>query len=291
MRPLAPLSSAPKYVDTVGEIQKLLDLAERRMSDLQKAHNDRLLAQFDDRESEKDREIDILTSSITQAMTAAGAKLKVVLGRDKGDKPDPETQVKKNITRAMARKLQDMSHDFRGMQKSYLDQLRKFKGGGSAASFSALIGEPTPTPGDVETKEADKGFTNSQLMDLMTAEELAQERDVEIRKICESIESLAVMFKELATMVIEQGTVIDRIDHNLAEAVQKVEKGVKQLNDAEKAQKSSRPFKCMVGLFARGGVMLVPIISQSRHVSKWEHCLKACFLCVFGRGLCWGMTV
>lgn len=245
MRPLAPLSSAPKYVDTVGEIQKLLDLAERRMSDLQKAHNDRLLAQFDDRESEKDREIDILTSSITQAMTAAGAKLKVVLGRDKGDKPDPETQVKKNITRAMARKLQDMSHDFRGMQKSYLDQLRKFKGGGSAASFSALIGEPTPTPGDVETKEADKGFTNSQLMDLMTAEELAQERDVEIRKICESIESLAVMFKELATMVIEQGTVIDRIDHNLAEAVQKVEKGVKQLNDAEKAQKSSRPFKCM----------------------------------------------
>ncbi len=56
----------------------------------------------------------------------------------------------------MARKLQDMSHDFRGMQKSYLDQLRKFKGGGSAASFSALIGEPTPTPGDVETKEADK---------------------------------------------------------------------------------------------------------------------------------------
>jgi hypothetical protein len=49
-----------------------------------------------------------------------------------------------------------------------------------------------------------QGFTNSQLMDLMTAEELAQERDVEIRKICESIESLAVMFKELATMVSNQ---------------------------------------------------------------------------------------
>jgi hypothetical protein len=46
-----------------------------------------------------------------------------------------------------------------------------------------------------------QGFSNAQLMDLMSAEELAQERDVEIRKICESIEALSVMFKELATLV------------------------------------------------------------------------------------------
>ena len=58
--------------------------------------------------------------------------------------------------RAMARKLQSMSHEFRGMQKAYLDQLRKFKGGG-AGSFSALIGEPTPkATGEDETKETDK---------------------------------------------------------------------------------------------------------------------------------------
>lgn len=245
-RPLAPtVASAPKYVDTVDEIQKMLDLAEKRMAELQKAHNDRLLAQFDDRESEKDREIDILTSSITQSMTAAGAKLKMVIGRDKSEKLDPETQVKKNITRAMARKLQSMSHEFRGMQKAYLDQLRKFKGGG-AGSFSALIGEPTPkATGEDETKETDKGFSNAQLMDLMSAEELAQERDVEIRKICESIEALSVMFKELATLVIEQGTIIDRIDHNLAEAVDKTQRGLKELDKASKAQASSRPFKCM----------------------------------------------
>ncbi len=60
-----------------------------------------------------------------------------------------------------------------------------------------------------------QGFSNAQLMDLMSAEELAQERDQEIRKICQSIEELSVVFKELAALVIDQGTIIDRIDYNM----------------------------------------------------------------------------
>ncbi len=49
----------------------------------------------------------------------------------------------------------------------------------------------------------------------MSAEDLANERDVEIKKICQSIEELAEVFKELATLVIDQGTIIDRIDYNM----------------------------------------------------------------------------
>ncbi len=55
------------------------------------------------------------------------------------------------LCRSIASRLQSMSHDFRGMQKSYLDQLKKFKGGGS---FSSLIGEPVSS-GAIEEKEED----------------------------------------------------------------------------------------------------------------------------------------
>ena len=69
------------------------------MADLKKVHNDRLLLQFDNRESEKDREIDILTGYITQHFNVAGAKLKTVISKEKGNKLDPDSKIRKNIQR------------------------------------------------------------------------------------------------------------------------------------------------------------------------------------------------
>ena len=41
------------------------------------------------------------------------------------------------------------------------------------------------------------------------------ERDEEIVRIAKSIEELAAIFKELAVLVIDQGTILDRIDYNM----------------------------------------------------------------------------
>lgn len=243
----------PMYVDTVDEINRYVDAIEKKMSDLKKVHNDRLLLQFDNREGEKDREIDILTGFITQNFSLAGAKLKTILTKEKSNKLDPDSKIRKNIQRSLASKLQSLSQEFRTMQKTYLDQLKKFKGGGS---FTSLIGE---TPKE-ETKEEDTGFTTSQLMDLMSAEELATERDQEIKKICESIEQLSVVFKELAALVIDQGTIIDRIDYNMEQAVERTTAGLSELKKAEEHQKSSRPLKCMVLLVVLIVVMVIILL-------------------------------
>ncbi len=69
------------------------------MLDLKKVHEDRLLQQFDNLESEKDREIDILTGHITQNFNVAGAKLKSIISKERGNKLDPESKIKKNIQR------------------------------------------------------------------------------------------------------------------------------------------------------------------------------------------------
>ena len=42
-----------------------------------------------------------------------------------------------------------------------------------------------------------------------------KERDVEIRNIAQSIEELSSIFKELALLVLDQGSIPDRIDYNL----------------------------------------------------------------------------
>ncbi len=43
----------------------------------------------------------------------------------------------------------------------------------------------------------------------------AQERDREVRNILQSINDLAQIMKDLSVLVIDQGTIVDRIDYNM----------------------------------------------------------------------------
>ena len=59
------------------------------------------------------------------------------------------------------------------------------------------------------------GFTQQQLHVVDDLEQVAEERDAEITRIAQSIEELSQIFKELAVLVIDQGTILDRIDFNM----------------------------------------------------------------------------
>lgn len=74
----------------------------------------------------------------------------------------------------------------------------------------------------------------------------AKYKDKEIQELTESVRDLAVLFKELSTLVIEQGTIIDRIDYNVEVALEQTKKGKKHLIGARKAQKSNRARKILV---------------------------------------------
>lgn len=65
-------------------------------------------------------------------------------------------------------------------------------------------------------------------------------RNQEIMDIVKSTEELAALFKELSVLVIEQGTVLDRIDYNIEDALVHSKKGKKHLVAAKKASESSR---------------------------------------------------
>ena len=71
-------------------------------------------------------------------------------------------------------------------------------------------------------------------------------KDKEIQELADSVRDLAVLFKELSTLVIEQGTIIDRIDYNVESALESTKKGHGHLKKARKAQKSNRSMKVIV---------------------------------------------
>ena len=51
-----------------------------------------------------------------------------------------------------------------------------------------------------------------------SANAVAEERDREVRNILQSIADLGQIMKDLSVLVIDQGTILDRIDYNMEQA-------------------------------------------------------------------------
>lgn len=87
-----------------------------------------------------------------------------------------------------------------------------------------------------------------------------QHRSKEISQLTDSINSLAVLFKDFSVLVIEQGTILDRIDYNIENAAVHVEKANVHLDKALKVTKSSRARGCLICLAVTIFIMVTILV-------------------------------
>ena len=74
---------------------------------------------------------------------------------------------------------------------------------------------------------------------------------------------MAQIFKDLNQLEIEQGTIVDRIDYNMDQAVTKVKEGLQQVVKAEEYKKSNRPWVIIM--------VLILIIAACVAINVWKH--------------------
>ena len=141
-----------------------------------------------------------------------------------------------NIQKSLATQLTKLSSEFKVAQKSYMKEIQKRRGGDLSSTSTADV--------------IDAGFTEDQLLELEGIESQVETRSQEITKIAKSINELNSVFKELATLVVEQGTILDRIDYNMENVVKDTSQATKELVKADEIQKSSRVQKCILALVA-----------------------------------------
>lgn len=160
---------------------------------------------------------------------------------------------------SLAKRLQEQSLTFRQSQRKYLAEVQTQKSGGLAPDLGGL---------DLGAESGDF-FTTQQMavVDDLTA--AVHSRDQEIVKIAQSIEELGTIFKELAVLVIDQGTILDRIDYNMEAVVEHTKTGIKQLEKAEKHQKSARPMRCIICLSITIFVLLFILVLKHRPRRGW----------------------
>ncbi|KAF1772099.1 Syntaxin-16 [Phytophthora cactorum] len=243
---------APGWVDVVNGTNQHVARIKEMMEKLNKLHTSRLMVRFDGQESKYEREIDQLTQDITDEFRSAEKGLRRMAQSDRnGEFSAADAKTRQNVQRALATQLQTLSGDFRKSQKTYLARVKNQKEGPVEFDFLA--------ENDAKQKRRG-GADTAQVTEVEIAEDVINERDQEIQRIATSITELATIFKELAVLVIDQGTILDRIDYNMEQVVEQTEKGIEELEKAEETQKNSRPVKCIGLLLVMIFVMTVLLV-------------------------------
>jgi t-SNARE complex subunit (syntaxin) len=90
--------------------------------------------------------------------------------------------------------------------------------------------DPAPQPGYSESM-------NTHLLEYAPEEVSSRERTQAIKKLAQDVVELNQLFKDLNNMIIDQGTILDRVDFNIEQANEKVSQGAQNVKKADEYQK------------------------------------------------------
>ncbi|XP_013137898.1 PREDICTED: syntaxin-16 [Papilio polytes] len=283
----AESGAPPPWTDSLEEAHYVITRLRTKISELQTRHERQIRRPALD-DSTEQQYIGKLTGEIGRLFTHAHTHLTAIKAQAlNGNKT--EQKLANNVVLALVTMVQDLSVTFRTAQSNYLKSLtsreERSKAYFDLPNFEELsLGDNDLLPGltnnqtDIlfslpstshsyeDDKDLDGMFQRqalSQKQMLLMQEENTQmiaEREEEVNKIVRSIVDLNEVFKDLAHMVHEQGTVLDRIDYNIEQTQVQVHEGYKQLQKAERYQRKNRKMYCILMLAALIIVLVILLI-------------------------------
>ncbi|KAH9040786.1 t-SNARE [Lactarius pseudohatsudake] len=264
-------------VDYVEQVEEILAATQAKVAALDKLHAKHVLPGFADRSLEE-REIEVATSDITKdfrqcqvliqriGVVAAASDHTFPPGRS--DVAQHNALAAKNTQRGLAAKVQELSAAFRKKQRVYMEKLQghaiKNQDLLVASGVTSLKGSDALTAVDEDIEAAVR--SHSQLVDQQLLEPNLRARDRELTEIAKSIATLAELFKDLSSLVIDQGTLLDSVEYNIEQTAVHMSGAVKELEIATRYQKNTGRRKCIfLLLLIIFGLIVVLIFKPRRH--------------------------
>ena len=243
----------PRWLDIQDEItQHLADIAGK-MKKLDQLHAKHVLPGFDDEsvKAKEEREIEGLTQDITRGFSACQRAIKRIDGmlRQQQTSSSADETMARNLQISLATRVGEVSTLFRKRQAAYLKKLRSLGGmsspmmGDGRSGTPNLPQNPYTDPAMME-EEADRSSAQNTLQQTAQVRQrkgvmdsAIVQREQEIEKIAQGVIDLSNIFQELNSMVIDQGSLLDRIDYNVERTSDHVKAAEKELTVATKYQK------------------------------------------------------
>ncbi|TAQ90377.1 hypothetical protein B7494_g1298 [Chlorociboria aeruginascens] len=263
----------PRWADVNDEVTEYLTAIATKSQKLEKLHQKHVLPGFDDEEAKRNEEgeIERLTQGITKGFHDCQKAIQrveymVKESKSQGGISKGEETMARNIQISLAGRVQEASAGFRKKQSAYLKKLRGFSGMNSPLDRTSTPLYSNYTDPSLMESDADKSYSQSTLQQTsqkqLTSNDAAiMQREREITDIAQGIIELADIFKELQGMIIDQGTMLDRIDYNVERMATDVKAADKELNVASGYQKkgTKRRLIFLLVLLVEPGNAIMPL--------------------------------
>lgn len=280
---LADSRLPPTWSDGLEEAQYALSRIRGKLKQLSALHSRHLQRPTLDDTRNEEIQIEALSQEIMRMFNSCH-KLIQQIRHDGLNGSNKERQLAKSVVAALVNSLQELSNNFKTSQGDYLRKLNSREersrqyfdnpwdvpSSASNQSNAAFLGlDEDRWDVDSSLDNIDQQFSNAasgkmtQTQLVLMEEEntkMIAEREREVSHIVQSISELNTIFKDLAHMVADQGTILDRIDYNVEQTQIQVGQGYQQLQKADAYQRKNRKMVCILGLAAAIILMLFLLI-------------------------------
>lgn len=280
----------PRWADVSDEVTDILNNVARQSQKLDRLHQKHVLPGFNEDEAAKraeEGEIERLTQDITRGFHDCHQCIKRVdqmvrEAKNQGTLSRADETMAKNIQVSLASRVQESSANFRKKQSTYLKKLKGFSGGNAGGMGGERVSTPaggSSTNGNnyavdpsLQESDADRSFSQwalqatTQQKQLHSNDAMIVQREREIEDIAQGIIDLADLFRDLQAMVIDQGTMLDRIDYNVERMNTDVKAAEREIIVASGYQKQTTKRKIiLLLLLIIVGMIILLVIKPKKH--------------------------
>lgn len=226
-------------------------------SNLEKLQRKHLLVEFGvhrDKEREQ-REIEGIMQQILRKFETAEQDLKALKesyteeclsGPDGGNQM--QRRVLANVTQCLAQELSTLNRNVRESHRRYVKAIEKqsvVRNKSAGGAHQQEIEDRLKEQAKME-EYLQRGCTQEQVEEIMLNSKRVNEMDREYTNILHNVKALHDMFADLHTMVVEQGTILDRIEYNMTKTYDSVVGAKEKLQKAQKHQEASNTTMCFM---------------------------------------------
>uniref|UniRef100_A0A915Q6C4 t-SNARE coiled-coil homology domain-containing protein n=1 Tax=Setaria digitata TaxID=48799 RepID=A0A915Q6C4_9BILA len=241
----------PEWVNYLDEAQYELTRIRSRLKQIREIQQNHISKPSFMEDLESQKEMDKSTEEVTEMFTHC-QRLISFIEKAYVTENTQQSVLRGNVISTLRLTLSNLAVDFRTNQAKFLKQIEARKETVNSYLLASTdwvnteVLDDAPVDISRDGKFAfqqlvitifikfERSLTMEQIQLLLQNADMVKERERDVMSVSKSIVELNSLFKDLASMVIDQGTILDQIDYNLEQTMLRVKSALSSVQRAER---------------------------------------------------------